>query len=56
MSAKTKKTNTKNKKKKQPFNMYQMMHKNKKKIIMCVCSILVVTLVAGIFAQFAFMS
>ncbi|MGL4799665.1 MAG: hypothetical protein ACRCWY_09785 [Cellulosilyticaceae bacterium] len=51
MSAK----NTKAKAKKKPFNMYAAVHKNKKKFIGIICGILILTMVAGIFAQFAFM-
>lgn len=43
------------KKKKKSFNMYEAMHKHKKKVVLTVCSILVVALLAGVFAQFAYM-
>ena len=42
-------------KKKKSFNMYTFMHKNKKKVVGVVCSLLVLALLAGVFSQFAFM-
>lgn len=49
------KTSKKQKKVKKQFNMYVAMQKNRKKIVMVICSILIVTMIAGVFAQFALM-
>lgn len=43
-------------KKKNSFNMYAYMNKNRKKIIGCISALIVLTLVAGMFAQFAYAS
>lgn len=43
-------------KRKNNFNLHQYMNKNRKKIIGCISAIIVLTLVGGIFAQFAYAS
>ena len=50
-----KKTHKKKAKQKKSFNMYTAVHKNKKTLVMIICSILVITLIAGVFAQFAYL-
>lgn len=44
-----------NKHKKEQFNLYTFMHRKKKTVVLGICLMLVFTLVAGLFAQFAFM-
>lgn len=44
----------KNTNKKKSFNIHAFMNKNRKRIIGCISTLIVLSLVAGLFAQFAY--